>query len=213
MKKIILILSLFMFISPLYAETTCDENEEKQYKEYALNITKDNDYSIGSKRFTITLYNVISDVYVMYDGKKYVSDSNDTVVINDIKEGTNVIISIYATKGCTKSLRTIYVDEPYYNTFLDSSVCEGYEDKISYCTAKFTSTPVTKELIQIAIENYKHSIVQSNDEKQEIIEDNTFEKVMDFLTNWGIKGLLFIATSLLTINAFHNKFVKIKHGI
>ena len=149
MKKIILVILLCL---PVFINAECDRDLHKIYVSYANDISYDTDYSISQKRFTVTLYNVIDEMTVKYNKNTLVKKDGE-VVISNIKEGTRMEIQVYAADGCSDVVRTIVINQPYYNTFYNSSLCNGYENKITYCTHKFTDLEVTEKLVKTAIKN------------------------------------------------------------
>lgn len=209
MKKILLIMLLFM---PFFINAECDRELHKSYITYANDISYDTEYSLGKERFTVTLYNVIDEMKVVYNNKNYTAVNNE-VVIDNIKQGTRMDIRVFAEDGCNESVRTIVIYQPYYNTFYGSSLCNDYVNKITYCTHKFTNTEVTEKLIKTAIENYEHEMVPVEKEPEEEPPLTTFQKISKFATKWGVRILLVLVSAVLTNWYFNDKYIKIKHKL
>lgn len=209
MKKILLIMLLFM---PFFINAECDRELHKSYITYANDISYDTEYSLGKERFTVTLYNVIDEMKVVYNNKNYTAVNNE-VVIDNIKQGTRMDIRIFAEDGCNESVRTIVINQPYYNTFYGSSLCNDYVNKITYCTHKFTNTEVTEKLIKTAIENYEHEMVPVEKEPEEEPPLTNFQKISKFATKWGVRILLVLVSAFLTNWYFNDKYIKIKHKL
>lgn len=209
MKKVLLVLILLF---PIFINASeCNYQRHQEYSKYTPNISYDNNYSMGGSTFTITVYNVIEGLKVVYDKKEYLPDDQDQVVINYIPEGKHVSLKIYGDDGCTSQLRTITVDEPYYNPFLNSEMCSGYKDILTYCTARFLSVDPTEDLIKAAIKNYNMNIIQ---EPEVVVENKTFiDKAKEFALNYGIKGGLVVVTIFLSFLIYSNKLRKLEHGI
>ena len=208
MKKILLIVLLFM---PFFINAECDRELHKSYITYANDISYDTEYSLGKERFTVTLYNVIDEMKVVYNNKNYTAVNNE-VVIDNIKQGTRMDIRVFAEDGCNESVRTIVINQPYYNTFYGSSLCNDYVNKITYCTHKFTDIDVTEKLVKTAIENYEHNMVQV------VIPPvdpplTTLQKISKFAKTWGIRIILVLLTSFLTNWYFNDKYIKVKHKL
>lgn len=209
MKKILLIMLLFM---PFFINAECDRELHKSYITYANDISYDTEYSLGKERFTVTLYNVIDEMKVVYNNKNYTAVNNE-VVIDNIKQGTRMDIRVFAEDGCNESVRTIVINQPYYNTFYGSSLCNDYVNKITYCTHKFTNTEVTEKLIKTAIENYEHEMVPVEKPPEEEPPLTTFQKISKFATKWGVRILLVLVSAVLTNWYFNDKYIKIKHKL
>jgi hypothetical protein len=72
---------------------------------------------------------------------------------------------------------------------------------------------VTESKLDKAIYNYTHNIDQTTT-KEKVEEDNTLlTKVTLFLTKWGIKIVLAIISTIISISLFSDKYRKVKHGI
>lgn len=191
----------------------CDYKTHQEYLNYANNITYENDFSVSNEKFAVTLNNLINDVYVEFNGKNYTSFKDNTLTIDNVSQGSLVEIYIYTKKGCSTPIKSIVINEPYYNQYYKNSICEGYEDKLTLCSSKFSSYPVTKDLVETAIYNYENNIIQDSEEVEPIVEATFFDKVVDFALDWGIKIVLAIMSTIFSTMYFNNKFRKIKHGI
>lgn len=207
MKKLIVLLLL----CPMFINAACDRDLQSTYISYAKDISYETEFSKSQNRFTVKLYNVIEDMTVKFGGKTYASKDSE-VVISNIKEGTRMEIYIYGKDGCTEPARTIYIDQPYFNEYFGSSICHGYEDKITYCTHKFTDIDVTEKLVKTAIENYEHNMVQV---VEPIVEEplTTLQKISLFAKTWGVRIILVLVTSFLTNWYFNDKYIKVKHKL
>ena len=208
-KKVILILLLMI---PFVVNAECDKAKHQDYVKLASNITYDNSYSKSAGTFSITVFNVLNGMYIKYDGKEYKPNSSNEVIIKNIAGGTYVSLEVYANDGCG-ILKRINKSEPYFNKYYGSDDCVGYEDKLTMCAHQFTSSEVTKKLLDRAIYNYNNKIKNEPKEKETEADNTFYTKVMDFLMNWGIKIVLLVVTTVLTWAICSDKFRKIKHGI
>ncbi len=212
MKKLVLTILLIMpfFVN---AEDTCDKEKHKEYVNLSSSITYDNNFSLSANAFTITLYNVFDGMYAKYNDKKYTPSSDNIITIKDIKGGEKVFIDIFANDNCT-AVKRIIVNEPYYNKYYGSKECNGYENKLVMCSSQFTSVEVTKSRLEKAIYNYNHNISQQTTKEEEPKNEVTFiSKLTQFLTKWGIRIILAIISTILSISLFSDKYRKVKHGI
>lgn len=209
MKKLLFIILLFM---PFFINAECDRELHKSYITYANDISYDTEYSLGKERFTVTLYNVIDEMKVVYNKKTYPIVNNE-VVITDVKQGTRMDIRIYADDGCDESVRSLVINQPYYNIYYGSSMCNDYVNKVTYCTHKFTDTEVTEKLVKMAIENYEHDIDPTEKPTEPEQPVSNFERISRFATKWGIRILLVLISAFLTNWYFNDKYIKIKHKL
>lgn len=205
-KKLLILVLLF----PMIVNAACNYDKHKQYEDLAPNITYDNNYSKSANKYNIVIYSIFSNLYVTYGGVKYTPDSENKVTISNINPGVDAKISIFANDGCAE-IKIIYVSLPYYNQYYGSEACRGYE-KIPQCSSQFTSSLITKELLEKAKYNYDNAIPQPEDPEPEV-EPGLFDKILDFVKTWGIKILLAVVTIFVTSTLFSIKFRKIKHGI
>lgn len=209
-KKVILVLLLLI---PFMVSAECDKTKHQEYVKLASNITYDNTYSKSAGTFSITVFNIFNGMHVKYGDKTYSPNSDNEVVISGITGGTYVSMDVYANDGC-EAIKRINKQEPYYNKYYGSRECVGYEDKLTMCAHQFTSSEVTKSLLDKAIYNYNYNIDQNTDgNNNDGTEASLYTKVKEFLLNWGIKIMLLVVTSVLTWAVCSDKFRKIKHGI
>ena len=208
MKKIIIV---FVLLCPMFINAACDRDLQSTYVSYAQDISYETEYSKSQSRFTVTLYNVIDDMTIKFNNKSYPVKENQ-VVIGDVKEGTKMQINIYGKSGCSDPVRTIYINQPYYNNFFGSTICHGYENKITYCTHKFTDILVTERLIETAKENVNNILEQEGNIKPD--EPKTvFQIISEFAKTWGVRIILVLVTSFLTNWFFNDKYIKVKHKL
>lgn len=210
MKKIILLLILFM---PIFINATCDFDMQNQYMKYAYDISHDSEFDSVSKKFNVTLYNVNDKLTVRYGGVNY-QVINNKVSINGVKEGTEMSISLFGPSGCDDPVRLIYISQPYFNPFYGSTMCYGYDGKISYCTYNFINTKPTEELVADAIYNYTSSLVTEEEEKpEEVVELTLGEKIVDLIDTRLIKVFMFIFTAYVTFVIYNDLYIKVKHKL
>ena len=211
MKKIVLLLVLMLPLF-VYADE-CDKEKHQEFLKLSESITYDNSYSKSANSFTITIYNVFDGMHAEYKDQKYKPLSDNTIIVEDIPCGEKVSIDIYGNDNCS-GLKRIVLNEPYYNKYYGSSLCEGYENKLLMCSSQFTSVEVTKSVLEKSIYNYNHNISQKTTKEKVVVKEETlFSKVTLFLRSWGIRIILAIISTILSISLFSEKYRKVKHGI
>ena len=209
MKKVLLIILLFI---PFFVSAReCDSSLHKEYATFASKISYDNDFTLARGSFNVTFYNVVDGLYFVYNGKNYYPIDNE-IQITSVEQGTKMSVYVRGNDGCDDAVRIISINEPYYNGYYGSSLCEGYEDKLSYCSSQFITLPVTRELFDMAKKNIDNGIKQEV-EKEVVKEKTIFDRIIEFASSWGVKIALFAITSIGTFSYYNDKFRKIKHGI
>ena len=211
MKKIVII--ILLIIPFIVNAKECDNKKHESFVKLSSNITYDNSYSKSLNAFNITIYNVVDGMYAEYDGKKYNQSDNNTIVINKVAPGTKLSIDIFGNDNCNQ-IRTLIINEPYYNKYYGSTECRKYVGKLLMCSSQFTSVEVTKSLLDKSIYNYEHSINQKTSNDKKPTGGNSFlGELTSFLTNWGIKIVLAVLSTIFSIVLFSGKYRKVKHGI
>lgn len=210
MNKKVLIILLLLF--PIIISASCDENKHDVYRKISSSITYDNTYDKQASRFTVTIYNITNDMYIVVNNKKYTSNGNDEVVINDIRPGTNLGIYVYANDGCD-AFKYISVREGYFNKFYNTSECAGYEKSIAVCSSEFTEFEITKAYLDGVKENYRKSFDGGDGSKKEEEPMSIPELFKELIKKWWVKVLLVVLTTSISISIFKVKFRKMKHGI
>lgn len=205
-KKVLLVLLLF----PVIVNAACNYDKHKQYEGLSSQITYETNYSKGSDSYTVIIYSIFSNMYVSYNNKKYNPTSDNKVTITGIQPGTTATIDVFANDGCAE-IKVIFISADYYNPYYGSAECRGYED-IPQCSSQFTTSRITKEIVEQAKYNHDNAIEQYNPEP-EPEEPTLFEKIKEFIGSWGIKIVLAAVTTFVVSTLFSIKFRKIKHGI
>jgi len=210
MKKIMLF--ILLFIPFIVNAEECNRELHKEYLSLTKDITYDNQFVKSQNSFTITIYNVLDGIHAEYNEKKYYPTKDNTIVISGIECGEKVNIEMYGNDGCN-ALKSIVTKEPYHNKYYGSEMCKGYEETLLMCKYQFTNIEVTKSLLEKSIYNYNHTISQKTTKDVVVEEETILSKVTNFLTNWGIKILLAVISTILSVSIFSDKYRKVKHGI
>ena len=210
MKKVLVVLLLL----PMIVNASCNKDKHQEYLKLVPNITYDNNYSMSTSSFTVSVYNIFDGMYIVYNKEKYFPDEDNTITIEKIKGGATVILNVYHSSDCPL-IKTITIHEPFYNKYYNTMDCYGYEDKLTICSSQFTASEVTKEILEKSKYNYDRKINQDKEETEKPEEEKVgfFEKTREFLMNWGIKILLAFVTIVFSTSIYNTKFRKIKHGI
>lgn len=210
MKKILLFLIMFI---PIFVSAECNYEVQKEYVGYARDVSEESIPDPIQKKFDVVLYNVNEKFTVKYNGVNYKIVDNK-VEIKGVKEGTDMKIELFAPSGCSGPARYIYIDQPYFNEFYGSTMCYGYEGKVSYCSYKYLQVDPTVELVEGAISNYESGI--KVEEKEEVVEEVeiTFgEKVVDLVDTKLIKVFMFLFTAYVTFVIYNDLYIKVKHKL
>ncbi len=214
-KMFIILISMFLMFGSIKAE--CTDSKYNELKGLASDITYETSYSISSKTFTIKFYNVFPEMYLMINKEVYIGSSGEdyTVTLSGQEEGKYLTVYVESTGECTRSLNTIFITLPYYNSFFRTQKCEPYEDKLTLCSSKFLTYRLTEELLDDAIAQIDKKIdpvVEPVSPKK-----STFELILDtakdFFLSWGINIIVFVVFGTITALIGNKIYKKIKHGI
>lgn len=215
-KKIFIIfISMFLMLGSIKAE--CTDSKYNELKGLASDITYETSYSMSSKTFTVTFYNVFPGMYLMINKNVYISNGSDNyaVTLSGQEEGKYLTVYVEASGDCTGTLNTIFITLPYYNSFFRTQKCEPYEDKLKLCSSKFLSYRLTEEILDDAIAQIEKKIDPVV--KPETPKKTTFELIVDaakdFFFSWGINIIVFFAFGAITALIGNKIFKKVKHGI
>lgn len=215
-KKIFIIfISMFLMLGSIKAE--CTDSKYNELKGLASDITYETSYSMSSKTFTVTFYNVFPGMYLMINKNVYISNGSDnySVTLSGQEEGNYLTVYVEASGDCTGTLNTIFITLPYYNSFFRTQKCEPYEDKLKLCSSKFLSYRLTEEILDDAIAQIEKKIDPVV--KPETPKKTTFELIVDaakdFFFSWGINIIVFFAFGAITALIGNKIFKKVKHGI
>ena len=216
-KKIFIIfISMFLMLGSIKAE--CTDSKYNELKGLASDITYETSYSMSSKTFTVTFYNVFPDMLLSINKRVYAGKDGDnySVVISNLAEGEYIKADVIGTGDCIKhTFNSIFITLPYYNTFFRTQKCEPYEDKLKLCSSKFLSYRLTEEILDDAIAQIDKKIDPVV--KPEIPKKTTFKLIIDaakdFFFSWGINIIVFFVFGAITALIGNKIFKKVKHGI
>lgn len=213
------IIIIFLIALPITinAETStisgCDYKREVELNKLASKISYEKTYNKESNLFSVTLYNVIADLYLKYDEDIYIGDKDDKVTIENIEEGTFMDVVVYSNgRSCYLSLMTIYITIPFFNTFYGGDQCRSYENILTVCSSEFLSYRLTSQILKDAIDNYNNKIYN---EPSPLNQDSAtlIDTIKSFIALWGMKILLALITIGLSVWYYQVKVRKAKHGI
>ena len=217
MKKKIFIIFISMFLMLGFIKAECTDSKYNELKGLASDITYETSYSMSSKTFTVTFYNVFPGMYLMINKNVYISNGSDnySVTLSGQEEGNYLTVYVEASGDCTGTLNTIFITLPYYNSFFRTQKCEPYEDKLSLCSSKFLPYRLTEEILDDAIAQIDKKIdpVVVPETPKKTIFELIVDAAKDFFFSWGINIIVFFAFGAITALIGNKIFKKVKHGI
>lgn len=202
--KYVLMFIMLVFIPNIVKAEDCSVTNTSRLKKIASNITTKYDYSenlpttgYGNVNFTVTISNVISDIYIMkvddyYNkvGTVYYGDSNNQVIISGLSEGTSYHFVAFGNTGdwCVGTIvYEFYVTTPSYNKYYTNALCKKVPD-YKYCQ-KWVNFNLTEEEFTKNVNEYIKSLeVEETPAEEEEPEEQyqIFIKIMEFLTKYDI---------------------------
>lgn len=177
---ILIIITFFVIPNTVYA-ATCTVSEFNLLKDKADKIEFNLDYKLVEVNddlsenelvalYEITAYNLVEDlrVYVQYGNNddyvwelKY-SDKGYNI-LKDFNSG-KLKIMIKGKGICDgKTIKTDYLNLPYYNIFYDSDTCKNYPEFV-YCRDKFVDEYINNVIFDRELEEYINRLDEEEDE-------------------------------------------------
>lgn len=212
MKKyyVYTLLVFFILIIPknVKAAGLCDNRTMADYRELAGNIKIYTDYRIveNQAKFDITITNIPREVYILdvSTEKVYRAENFTTyneLIIKDYTENQRITFQIFMNMGgCYgEKLTTIYATLPNYNEYSSDPVCEGAED-FSLCQKWGTVSTGYNDFVT-QINDYKLKKKQNTVVVYEPQEPNLKDKILDFIGDYYIYLIGFIAIIVLLLMA------------
>ncbi|MBQ6285885.1 MAG: hypothetical protein IJK67_06250 [Bacilli bacterium] len=212
MKRILIILALFF---PIFIKAaTCDYSKLNEYNKLSSNVDYEVTRNNDTNRYKVTIMNLYNNMYVKYNGVIFLSNSKNEVVIDNINEGENLNILIYAPlSDCDSYLKTLNISTQYYNRMYNDNRCIKYRTILNICKYEYLSYKATDTLLTSAIKNYENSYKEPEEIVEEVKEKTFLESLEDFMLSWGVQIILVLLSSLVTISIFKVQYRKVKHGI
>lgn len=202
--KYVLIFIIVVFIPNIVKAEDCSVTNTARLKKIASNITTKYDYvenlpatGYGNVDFTVTISNVISDIYIMkvddyYNkvGTVYYGDSNNQVIISGLLEGTSYHFVAFGNAGdwCKGTLvYEFYVTTPSYNKYYTNTLCKKVPE-YKYCQKWVNFNLTEKEFVKNINDYIKSLEVDETPAEEEKPEDKyqIFIEIMEFLTKYDI---------------------------
>lgn len=161
MRKSFLILLLLVMLTPFsaHAEWYCTSSQKIRLQSLATNIGSRYDYVEENHQvaFTLTLYNISKDLYLVDENENQYRPTKDmdAIVLSGYQAGTTYTFHVYSiVENCTdEPIYTFYVVTPPYNPYYDSPLCKGLET--AKICQKWTRLSLTEEQFQKEIEKLK----------------------------------------------------------
>ncbi|MDD3187513.1 MAG: hypothetical protein PHD02_03460 [Bacilli bacterium] len=200
MKKLLIFFLILIIPMTVHASPYCDYNEYNEILKKAGNVNIMVDYKEleDSAVFTITLYNIQADEYIVNNetgNKYYYADTNNGIIsFNNITEPKIYKFTIYSTLNqCDDSaLATLYATVPTYNKYYKNKLCEGIED-YKLCQ-RWSTIDLTYEEFKSQIDSYKASKIEEAD------KDDTYKSIFDYMLDFYLKYYYYLLPSIIVIS-------------
>lgn len=184
MKKILIFFILLLF--PLSTQAYyCDYDDYKEVQKKASNVNLMVDYEIENDKavFTITLYNLKDEHYIIdpKTEKVYEYNGSDTLEIKVEKPGIYSFEVYSEDNYCDENyLNKLYAEIPTYNKYYKDALCKGVEN-YKYCQ-KWFSGNITYDEFKKAVNDYKESLKVTPQEEPEY--KSIFDYLLEFYINY-----------------------------
>lgn len=195
MKKLIFFLLLFSLSFKVNAYY-CDYEYYNGLQKKALNVNIMTDYEIIDDKafFTITIYNMKEDQYIINtkNNARYNYNSTGLVEIQVNQPGI-YSFEVYSNDNyCNKNyLNKLVAEIPTYNKYYKDKLCTGIES-FKYCQRWF-STPITYEEFKKGIIEYKNRF------EEEIIVEEEYKSIGDYILEFYLKYWYILLPSIIVV--------------
>ena len=206
MKKFIFLTLLFLVFLPNSAKGYCDDSEIIRLQKLASNVTVSYTYDEDTRRFSVTLSNLKSDLEVIeIDSMKKYNTVGD-LTFKKLYSGKHGYIIYAKNKECSSSeLTTKYAILPYENPLHNLDICKGIEN-YSYCN-KWVSNSISYEAGYQKINEYREKLAS----KKNTTKNNPstlsilFGKIKEVYGKYYYIILPVVIVTLLIMIAIKNK--------
>ncbi len=219
MKKVMLFGVLF-FSNIIFLNAECSYKELKELNSLASHVSTHYDYNESTGKFSMTILNLPSSLFVTEGNSVYNSNGSEAVV-TDLDPGTQfraTVVSSSSNNCSGKNLRSLSVNIPYLNPYYGNNRCIGHENLI-VCNNRFLDYELSyktfSNLINKDIIDKQNKQKEDNDNKKEKInnQEHFLDKSIKFLQKIYIPLIIVIVTSFVTFGICSVIFRKVKHGI
>lgn len=195
MKKLIFFLILFSLSFNVKAYY-CDYEYYAQLQKKASNVNIMTDYEIVNDKaiFTITIYNIKEDQYIINtkNNARYTYNSTGLVEIQVNQPGI-YSFEVYSNDNyCNKNyLNKLVAEIPTYNKYYKDKLCTGIES-FKYCQ-KWFGVSITYDEFKKAVSDYKESLKVEDE-----VEDD-YISIQDYILDFYIKYWYIILPSIIVV--------------
>ena len=195
MNKIVKLVLFSVLLCPFYVNALCYNSDFTRYKALSSQISSYYEYDSSSNRFGLTFYNLSNDLRIVNksSGAIYSVDSGiGNVFINDLSPGSSLSFYVYPKSGdCSDySLRTIYINLPYYNEYYQDALCVNNSNAL--CSKWANTSGYSYEQFVKEVKKTKVDDDVVAPEPEPVVNKRSF---LDFLGDYYIPILLFIIVS------------------
>ena len=210
MKKLFLILGLFLTFFPIVKAYPCSKEQITKFEKLASQIHVTYDYREVNDNvlFDINFHNVgnnfyIVDYYNFNYPKIYENDGNGIIVVNNCLPGNKYRFSILnINKLCdSKIISELYVTLPSYNAYYKDDICKDIGE-FELCKKWVNNGNISYEQFLTSVKNYKKEIQKVPEEIDDKIEENLFNKIRNFIAVHYTNIIVIILVIVIVIICF-----------
>lgn len=165
-------------------DSRCTDDIKLSLRKEAINVTYVVSKNIEKDKvsYTVNLYGITNNLVIK---NSLTNDYLNNSIIKDIKPGSNLTLTIYASsnnfcKGYTITSKLIKI--PYYNPYSTNDLCKGYEDY--YLCKEEANITITKDEFESRLKSYILSIKKNETKDEEVIPKE------DTITNYDFLGFI-----------------------
>lgn len=192
-SRLIILIFVMLLVLPLNVDAAglCTSKKLSDLKMKAYNSElvyelKFDDYH--NSYFLVTIYNVDKDVLLIFNSSIYLPDSNGKIAIETALQGGNnyefKMYGGYDTDCVEEFLYKKTIKIPKYNVYSEREECIEYEE-FPLCNKWYSGEISGDEFFLKQLNAYIDSLKKTEPEKkEEIVEKNIFEKIIDFYVKY-----------------------------
>lgn len=214
MKKLFLILGLFLTFFPIVKAYPCSKEQTSRYEKLANQIQATYEYKEVNDEivFDITFHNVNNDFYIVdyYNLdhlKTYENNGSGVIIADNYLPGNKYRFSILnKKKSCdTKIISEIFVTLPNYNKFYKDDICKDIGE-FELCKKWVNNGGISYEHFLKSAKEYKEEKNEIPEELNNKIEENLFDKIRNFIAAYYVYIIITILIlAIIIVYCVHRK--------
>lgn len=208
-KFLFIIVFLMLILSINKVSAACDNSKIARLRKIAGNINLSYSYIVNNNiaDFTVTVNNLFTGMYMIDSktGLTYYGNDSGEVIIPGYRFINSGKYTIYSSE-CNIKLNTKYYKMPVYNIYYGDKACKGMENY--YLCQRWQEVNLSHDEFLLKIDERKAYLEELEKQNQKI-EENWFDKIINFIRNYGyyiMLGIIVIGVPILSVVKKNDKY-------